>query len=103
MLTRKSYLMDIDEIEPFPDSDGRAVSSSNMVYAVAADSDRADVLWGCRWSQDLENSLAKPLTCELSISIFCPEVFDYVLGYAINANSRSPKHVDVPQRYRKSG
>ena len=47
MLTRKSYLMDIDEIEPFPDSDRRAVSSSNMAYAAAAaDSDRADVLEG---------------------------------------------------------
>ena len=39
--------MDIDEIEPFPDSDRRAVSSSNMAYAAAAaDSDRADVLAG---------------------------------------------------------
>ena len=47
MLARKSYLMDIDEIEPFPDSDRRAVSNSNMTYAAAAaDSDRADVLAG---------------------------------------------------------
>jgi dihydroxyacid dehydratase/phosphogluconate dehydratase len=47
MLTRKSYLMDIDEMELFPDSDRRAVSSSNMAYAAAAaDSDRADVLAG---------------------------------------------------------
>lgn len=47
MLTRETYLMDIDEIEPFPDSDRRAVSSSNMAYsAAAADSDRADVLEG---------------------------------------------------------
>ena len=39
MLTSKSYLMDIDEIEPFPDS--------NMTYAAAAaDSDRAYVLAG---------------------------------------------------------
>ena len=47
MLTRKSYLMDMDEFEPFPDSDSRAVSSSNMAYAAAvADSNHADVLAG---------------------------------------------------------
>jgi len=45
MLTRKSYLMDIAEMEASPDSDRRAVSCSNMAHAVAAaGSDRADVL-----------------------------------------------------------
>ena len=45
MLTRKSYLMDIDAMEASPDSDRRAVSCSNMAHAAAAaGSDREDVL-----------------------------------------------------------